>query len=64
MILEEWIASFYYNDRYCRVAPVEITLDDDGARILRAFQMFPDQRWRKYKISEMKFLANDEDTVE
>ncbi len=63
MIVEEQIATFYYKERYCKVAPVEITLDSDGTKILRAFQMFPNQRWRKFKIAEMKFLANDEDTT-
>lgn len=62
MIIEEKTASFYYLERYCRVAPVEITLDEEGSKIVRAFEMFPNQRWRKFKISEIEFLANDEDS--
>lgn len=63
MINNEQIASFYIEENFHRAAPTEITLGPKGTKILRAFQLFPQKRWRKFKIADMRCLDVDEDSV-
>jgi hypothetical protein len=38
------------------VAPAEISIDDDGVKSLRAFQIFPDFGWERFNILSIQSL--------
>lgn len=52
----ERLATFKYEDSSHRVAPAEITVDDDGRKILRAFELSPEQAWKTFLISKITEL--------
>jgi RNA-directed DNA polymerase len=59
----EGTATFTYRRSSRRVAPAEIFLDDSGIKILRAFQLSPDQGWRTFEVSQIKGLSREGDRL-
>jgi hypothetical protein len=57
MIEGERIAIFKYENVECKAAPSSITVDDlTGKIVLLAFQLDPEQGWKRYLVSEMSEL--------
>lgn len=61
LITEEKTASFWYNRTYHHVAPAQLSVDAEGLKVLRAFQLMPKQKWTTYKISAISMLATDDE---
>jgi len=55
-IEEEKNITFSYNNSHRRVAPEEISIDDDGVKTLRAYQIFPDYGWKRFNILSIQSL--------
>lgn len=55
-IEEEKNVTFTYEDSHRRVAPSEISIDDDGVKTVRGFQISPGNRWKRFNILSIQSL--------
>ncbi len=58
------VASFYYENFRCRVAPTEVTFDADDNIVVRAFQLSPSEGWREFKVALLSSLQIEEEPEE
>lgn len=55
-VAEEVHVIFKYDDAERKAAPVEIYIDDDGRKIVRAYQVSPEPGWKHFYIPSMQEL--------
>jgi len=53
---EEAHVTFIYEGSHCKAAPVEIYIDDDGRKVVRAYQVSPESKWMYFHIPLIKQL--------
>lgn len=56
MIEGSKVAEFQYGRESCKAAPSSLEIDDDGVALVRAFQISPTQRWKKFRLEYMSSL--------
>lgn len=55
-IAEEMHVTFKYDDSERKPAPIEIYIDDEGRKIVRAYQVSPEPGWKHFYIPFMQEL--------
>jgi RNA-directed DNA polymerase len=59
-IEEEKTVVFTYEDSHRRAAPAEISIDEDGNKIVRAYQIYPRMQWANFNIISIQSLQINE----